>query len=238
MTTRANGNSGVRCSSSGDDHNRTSSRPAQVSFSVIQLSRPFHFLAFLDMTIRLFVFALPLCLFSTLAAQAQLRELSIEAAYPLPIGDTFLSQYDGRAGASVMLGQPLSERLSLRVGVQYNRLHWDRAGTDANVYTPRAGLAYSLAISERLTLNPEAGLSYSRFAFQFDADLSSAERILNGGGFWISLSPRYRTGERWAIGVAAEYRATFMEQSDEVLDTPFNREYHALVFGLVGTFRF
>jgi len=190
------------------------------------------------MKVRFLAFVFLCCLTWTLDAQAQQRELSIEVAYPLPIGDTFLSQYDGRVGGSAMLGQPLAERLLLRVGIQYNRLHWNPFATSANIYTLRAGLAYLLQISKRIVLSSEAGPAYSRIGFQYDSEVTPSVRALNGGGFWISLSPHYEVGERWTVGIAAEYRATFMEQADDALNTPFNREYHALVFSLVGTYRF
>lgn len=192
------------------------------------------------MKVQIPILALLLCLGLTPSAEAQQRELSVEAAYPLPVGDTFLSKYNGQAGAGAIFSQPLTDRLSLRIGGQYNRLRWDRAGTDVNVYTPRVGLAYMRAISDRMTLAPEAGLSYTHFGFQYAQDvIPSSKRSLNGGGFWIGLTPRYRLGEQWALGITTEYRATFfIEPTDQALDTPYNRQYHALVFGIVGTYRF
>lgn len=170
-------------------------------------------------------------------AEAQHRELSIEAAYPLPIGDTFLSQYNGRAGASVMLGQSITDDLVIRIGMQYNRLYWDPAGTTANVYTPRAGLRYILPISRRVRVNPEAGFSYSRFSYRSDLSPSSGLSGHNGLGVWIGISPQLMIGAKWAIGLATEYRATRLLVDDE-FDIPFNREYHAFVVGIVGTYRF
>ena len=67
----------------------------------------------------------------------------------------------------------------------------------------------------------------------------SAINALNGGGFWIGLTPRYRLGQQWALGITTEYRATFfMGPISKELDTPYHRQYHALIFGIVGTYRF
>ncbi|WP_022836423.1 hypothetical protein [Salisaeta longa] len=170
---------------------------------------------------------------------AQHRTLSLEASYPLPIGNTFLSQYDGVVGGSVTMGQPIGGRFALRLGLQYNRLHWDRAGTNANIYTPRVGLAYQWKVSDRIAIIPAVGGSYTRFVFV--NDVVRPEKYvatLNGGGFWVGLTPQYRVNDRWALGLAMEYRATFMERSDTSINTQYNEQYHALVFGIVGTYTF
>jgi hypothetical protein len=54
---------------------------------------------------------------------------------------------------------------------------------------------------------------------------------------WIGISPQLTIGTKWAIGLATEYRATRLMVDDE-FNIPFNREYHALVVGIVGTYRF
>lgn len=168
------------------------------------------------------------------------RDLSLETDFPLTTGDTFMNEYDGVVGANLMYSEPVTDRLIIRVGLQYNRLDLgqavdsentfiNRTGT-ANDFTPRVGVAYWLDLGNRLELIPEAGFSVTRLVFDFDEEPAIGDTVRSGGGFWLGLNPRYELTGPWKIGASMEYRFTHLESTD-VRDTAFDQEYHALNFG-------
>lgn len=177
------------------------------------------------------------------SAVPQAQEIAVGVGYPVPVGNTFLAQYDGVTSASVSVGYPVGGGALVRAGLQYNRVHFDLSRTDADVYTPRLGVARPVALWGPLSVVPEAGLSVTRIRFSNDelppGYVLSADDQKDGAGFWVGVTPRYELAGRWSVGVPVEYRATFLDVPEEpAADSRYNRQYRALTVSVEGSYRF
>jgi hypothetical protein len=87
---------------------------------------------------------------------------------------------------------------------------------------------------------------------------------IDGTGVWFRISPRYEFSESWGFKLFVDYRGTFRLDTkrydsydvggsniggadrppsqfatfDEVSDTPYNRQYHAIILGGGVVFKF
>lgn len=166
---------------------------------------------------------------------AQERSLALKAGYPLTVGDTFLSEYDGIAGGELIYNHPLSQQLMFRPAVRYERLGLDRTGVTANLYSVRVGLGYSIPLTRSLRIIPEGGIGYTRFSFQ--APEASMES--NSISTKVALNPMLSVSPSIDIGVSFGYKASILEEPEkEALDKPYNRQLHALTFEAVFEYGF
>lgn len=158
---------------------------------------------------------------------AQQRSLSLKAGYPLTVGETFLSEYDGIAGGELIYNYPLSQQLLFRPAVGYKRLGYDRTGVTANLYSVRVGFGYSIALMRSLRVIPEAGVGYTRFSFQASEEAMGSNSI----SMRVALNPMLSVSPSINIGVSFGYKASILEKPEkEALDKPYNRQLHALMF--------
>ncbi|WP_263785304.1 hypothetical protein [Salinibacter grassmerensis] len=165
---------------------------------------------------------------------AQKRSLTLKAGYPLTIGDTFLSEYDGIVGGELIYNYPLSQQLIFRPAVRYGRLNLDRTDVTANLYSVRSGFGYYISLTRSLSVIPEAGIGYTRFSFQASEDAMGSNSIST----WVALTPTLSISPSIDIGVSFGYKASFLEEPEEALDTPYNRQLHALMFEATLTYGF
>ena len=162
-------------------------------------------------------------------------EISARVGYPVPVGDNVLAeQYESVIAGRVTFSYPMSDHLRIQAGVQYDRL---RGVSNVDVYTPSVGLAYSLPLTNRFNVVPEAGLTYSRVVFTSLLDLI-APSYQNGLGIGLGIEPRYAISEAWQVGFSLSYRSTFMDQPERAPDTSFVTRYQVFVFSLTGTYTF
>ena len=165
---------------------------------------------------------------------AQERGLTLKAGYPLTIGDTFLSEYDGIVGGEITYNYPLSKQLMFRPSVRYRRLSFDRTDVTANLYSVGTGFGYYISLMRSLSVIPEAGIGYTRFSFQASEDAMGSNSIST----WVALTPTLSVSPSIDIGVSFGYKASFLEEPEEALDTPYNRQLHALMFEATLTYGF
>lgn len=188
-----------------------------------------------------------LCLATAGQANAQEQGLTLRANYPLTVGDTFLSNYDGVIGAGLVYNQPLFSSLLLRPAVEYERLNLE-VPTDrdlnvtANAYTARLGLGYPIDLIRDVDVIPEIGIGYTRIGFESGGDDvtedDDAGDPQNSFSTWVAVNPRYALSNAVEIGASFGYRAAFLETPEGALDTPYNRQLHALTFGATLTYNF
>jgi len=121
--------------------------------------------------------------------------------------------------------------------LEYQRLNFELTGVDANIISPRVGLKKIIFISNRIIIVPDVSLGYSRFGFKLNSDIED-DISLNGISLGFGITPKFGITNKWNLGVSVRYVATFMELSEGVQDTAFNKEYHVISPGIVTTFKF
>jgi hypothetical protein len=170
-------------------------------------------------------------------ANAQSLEYDLKVGIPIPVGDTFLSQYDGIFSSEVAIGYPIGKDYSVYVGMEYQRLNFELTDVDANITSPRVGIKKNFFISNRVIIVPDVSLGYSRFDFKLNSDIEE-DFSLNGLSLGLGITPKYEITDKWNLGVSVRYVATFMELGEGVKDTAFNKEYHVISPGIITTFKF
>lgn len=168
---------------------------------------------------------------------AQSMEIDFKIGIPFPIGDTFLSQYNGVFSSEAAISYPIGNNFSAYVGLEYQRLNFDLTDVDLNLISPRVGLKKNFFIINRFTIVPDISIGYSRFGFKLNSDIED-DFSLNGLSFGIGITPKFEVTNNWNVGISARYIATFMELNEGVHDTAFNKEYHVISPGIITTFKF
>jgi len=188
-----------------------------------------------------FIFTTFILLFSVVnisnEANAQSLEYYIKVGIPFPVGDTFLSQYDGIFSSEVAIGYPIGKDYSVYAGLEYQRLNFELTDVDANIISPRVGLKKNFFISNRITIVPDISIGYSRFGFKLNSDIED-DFSLNGLSLGLGITPNLKITNNWNVGISARYTATFMELNEGVRDTAFNKQYHVISPGIITTFNF
>ena len=167
----------------------------------------------------------------------QSLEYDLKVGFPIPVGDTFLSQYDGIFSSEVAIGYPIGKEYSVYVGLEYQRLNFELNDIDANIISPRVGVKKNFFISNRIIIVPDVSLGYSRFNFKLNSDIED-DISLNGLSLGLGVTPKYDITDKWNLGVSVRYVATFMELNEGAIDTAFNKEYHVISPGIITTFKF
>lgn len=168
---------------------------------------------------------------------AQSLEYDLKVGIPLPVGDTFLSQYDGIFSSEVAIGYPIGNDYSVYVGLEYQHLNFESTDVDANIISPRVGLKKNFFIYNRIIIVPDLSLGYSRFGFKLKSDIED-DSSLNGISLGFGITPKFEITKKWNLGVSVRYVATFMELNEGIQDTAFNKEYHVISPGIITTFKF
>lgn len=190
---------------------------------------------------RKYIFTILILIYSLISLpnviNAQSLEFDIKIGVPLPVGDTFLSQYDGVFSSAVAISYPVGNNFSAYVGLEYERLNFNLTDVDLNIFSPRIGLKKNFFIGNRITIVPDVSIGYSRFDFKLKSDIQD-DMSLNGLSLGLGITPKFEISDNWGIGVSVRYVATFMELIEGVQDTAFNKEYHVIAPSIITTFNF
>lgn len=168
---------------------------------------------------------------------AQSLEFDLKVGIPIPVGDTFLSQYDGIFSSGMAISYPIGNDYSAYAGFEYQRLNFESTDVDANIISPMLGLKRNFFISKRIMIAPDVSLGYNRFDFKLNSDVED-DFSLNGVSLGLGITPKFEITAKWNFGVSVRYVATFMELNEGVQDTAFNKEYHVISSGIITSFKF
>lgn len=184
---------------------------------------------------------LVLSIIATLQANdinAQNSRLSFDISYPIPIGDTFYSNYDGLIGLGLKYEHPLSSLLYINGQIGYSAANFSynpslddsEATTTANIFGITIGSSLNLHLSEKINFVPNVGIGYANVFFT--NDVFDDQNSSNGLNTLFGLSIDYQLSSRIGLGVFSSYNFIYLEKPDVGLDNSFNREIHSISSGV------
>ena len=173
------------------------------------------------------------------ASFAQNQSVSVTASYPIPIGDTFYSNYDGIIGTGLKYSRFTGANISINGTFAYTRSKYTIGSTNPittnlNFYKLIVSVSRQIRIGNELVFNPEAGLGYARLSFRNDDQFDNDENA-NGFTTKLALHLNKEITNNLSLGVFSSYSLILIDKLGQALDTPYNKELHALNLGLIGT---
>ena len=183
------------------------------------------------------IFTLILISFTRLAA-AQPSGFLAAVAHPITIGDTFLSQYEGGVSLGLEYRHSIGYHVSVRPSVEYETYSGGgfAEGVDLISLSAFAGIGFDGIRYSRFRIDLEGSAGYT--SMRFTIDRTGEEVNMNGVSVSTSVRPQFDISSHVSIGAIAGYKATLLEKpKDGTDDTAYNRQLHALRFGLTATYR-
>ena len=170
-------------------------------------------------------------------SHAQTSSVSISASYPVTIGTTFLSDYDGIVELQLAYAHPISQHIRVSPSVHYGLFEQELTGVnrglviDLSVIGAKLGALYTGLTLSHFPVLLGGAVGYNRFSFESTAGASQTQ---NGFGFSVTLRPLYPVTPSFDLGLNLEYEGTYLEKPEPpALDTAYNRWMQVLRFGLV-----
>jgi hypothetical protein len=172
---------------------------------------------------------------------AQNQSVSISASYPIPIGDTFYSNYDGLINSGLKYSKSVGSNISINGSFNYVRSKITLGSTNqittySNFYQFLVSASREIKISNGLTFSPEAGIGYSRLNFRNN----DSNNDLNENGFVteVGLQLEKKITNNFSLGFESSYNLILLGEPEQARNTAYNKEMHSINIGFLGTFYF
>ena len=196
---------------------------------------------------RLKLIFLALILTTTLSLPAILfaqdQKFSVNVSYPIPIGDTFYSNYDGVANTSFQYSRSIGSNFYVNgefgysnSELQLNNPFGENPITHLNIFKFVASVEFPLKLENILTLRPELGIGYAHL--RFNNDELDDQITDNGFSGKFGLQMDRNISEKVSVGINGGYNLILLGKPENALDIPYNKELHFISVGLVGIYHF
>lgn len=193
-------------------------------------------------TAKTFIFAIIYFLFSNnLVAQDQ--KFALKTSYPIPIGDTFYTNYDGIINTGFQYSRSIGSGFYINGEFDYSNseLRWDNpfvqnSTTHLNIFKLIAAVELPLNVQNILTLRPELGFGYAHL--RFNNDELDDQFTDNGFTGKFSLQLDRSISDKVSIGLSGSYNLILLGEPENARDTPYNKELHSINVGIFGIYHF
>lgn len=185
----------------------------------------------------LFVLLLTIAAFQVNEINAQNSRMSFDVSYPVPIGDTFYSNYDGVIALDLNYIHPISPLFNINGQIGYSRsnISFDRFPDEgrstsyANIYGFAVGPSIDLKLTNQVSFVPEVGIGYAHVRFTNDDVETLTESGINTFG---KLSIEYQFSKNIGLGIFSSYNFIYLSEPNNGRDIRFNREMHSINAGV------
>lgn len=190
----------------------------------------------------IFIFVIIHFLFSS-NLYAQDQKFALKTSYPIPIGDTFYSNYDGIINASFQYSRSIGSGFYVNGEFDYSNseVRWnnpfgENSTTHLNIYKLIAAVELPLKIQNILTLRPELGIGYAHL--RFNNDELDDQNTDNGFSGKFSLQADRIISEKISVGLSGSYNLILLGEPEIAMDIPYNKELHSINIGIFGIYHF
>ncbi|MEX0719880.1 MAG: hypothetical protein WD059_04370 [Balneolaceae bacterium] len=174
---------------------------------------------------------------------AQDQKLSVNVSYPIPIGDTFYSNYNGVVNTSFQYSRSIGSNFYVNGEFDYsnselqlNNPFGENSITHLNIFKLIASVELPLKIENILTFRPELGVGFAHL--RFNNNELNDQNTDNGFSGKFSLQVDRNISEKVSIGISGSYNLILLGEPDVGVDTPYNKELHSVNIGIVTMYHF
>jgi hypothetical protein len=176
-------------------------------------------------------------IFSNSKLVAQVQQLSFDLAYPVPVSDTFYSNYDGIIALDLNYKHSISPLFNINGQIGYSRsnVSFDRfpdegrSTTHAGIFRFIIGPSIDLNLTNQISFIPEVGIGYAHVRFTNDDVEDISEGGINTTG---KFSIEYQFSQNFGLGIFSSYHFIYLGEPNNSLDIRFNREMHSINTGI------
>ncbi len=186
---------------------------------------------------------LTLLLIFTIKSFSQDSKFSIEANFPIPIGDNFLGEnYNGIVDIGAKYRFLQNDILNLGTSVNFGYLQNTKSGAtdlnqlfDVKIFPIQPRIFAEFSIPNLDSLHPQIGLGYSVLFYNATAEKINTSTLPadiddNESGFNLNLSLSYDLSNQFFL--QAQYDFIKIGVEDNVADIKYNTNINILKFGI------
>ena len=179
-----------------------------------------------------------LLLFSSLSViKAQDGQLILDLSYPIQVGDTFYSNYDGIIASDLTYRHQLSSRFHLNGKIGYSRTSFDierhfgnpMEPTYANIYRVLFGPTLNYKVTDQIYVVPELSIGYAHVRFSNDDAENSTDTGINSV---VGFSIEFHVWKNVGLGLYSSYDFIYLGEPENAINTAFNKEMHSIKTGI------
>ncbi len=174
---------------------------------------------------------------------AQDQKFALKTSHPIPVGDTFYSNYDGIINSSFQYSKSIGSGFYVNGEFDYSNseVRWnnpfgENSTTHLNIYKLIAAVELPLKIQNIFTFRPELGIGYAHL--RFNNDVFNRQNTDNGFSFKFSLQADRSISEKISVGMSGSYNLILLGKPEDAMDIPYNKELHSINIGIFGIYHF